>query len=330
MNDELKRALIEDFPKVYLGTRIDVGNGWEPLLRRLGSRLATLIPDLPDRPYDGPLMPGYLVDATRKSSGLHLWLRGLHPPEALIDELHVAEVEARETCDACGAPGEFRKAGKVVRCDAHAPAPSGLDAIYARRDVSPRGPLEQAMRPQTIGDVVGQDAAIEAMLTLIDSDMPRHVILYGPPGVGKTTAARAIHAALVQSPRSLLKADAPFVEIDGSAVVFDRRNNINSLLGSFLPAFYGAASYRAKDTGLPDFFPGAVTQAHGGVLFVDEIGEMQIDLLNRLLKVMEDGFVSAEALGATPRALSTDDDDDEETTEAERTSSNMGRRQTSS
>jgi len=60
--------------------------------------------------------------------------------------------------------------------------------------------------------------------------------------VGKPTAVRAVHAALIASPRSLLRNDSPFVEIDGSAIIHDSRNNINGLMGHYLPPTYSGAS----------------------------------------------------------------------------------------
>ena len=48
----------------------------------------------------------------------------------------------------------------------------------------------QQLRPQSLRDIVGQEAAIRALLAKISSPYPQHVILYGPPGVGKTTVAR--------------------------------------------------------------------------------------------------------------------------------------------
>lgn len=49
------------------------------------------------------------------------------------------------------------------------------------------------------------------------------------------------------------------------------------------------------DTGIPEPKPGLVTEAHGGILFIDEIGEMDPMLLNKLLKVLEDKRVKFES-----------------------------------
>ncbi len=58
----------------------------------------------------------------------------------------------------------------------------------------------QQLRPQRLAEIVGQEGAIKALLAKISSPYPQHVILYGPPGVGKTTVARlALEAGKVAS-----------------------------------------------------------------------------------------------------------------------------------
>ena len=46
------------------------------------------------------------------------------------------------------------------------------------------------LRPKSLDQVVGQEPAIKALIAKLASPYPQHVILYGPPGVGKTTVAR--------------------------------------------------------------------------------------------------------------------------------------------
>ena len=46
------------------------------------------------------------------------------------------------------------------------------------------------LRPESFSEIVGQESAIKSLITKIASPYPQHIILYGPPGVGKTTAAR--------------------------------------------------------------------------------------------------------------------------------------------
>lgn len=69
----------------------------------------------------------------------------------------------------------------------------------------------------------------------------------------------------------------------------------NPLIGSVHDPIYQGARRDLADTGIPEPKPGLVTEAHGGILFIDEIGEMDPMLLNKLLKVMEDKRVRFES-----------------------------------
>ena len=84
------------------------------------------------------------------------------------------------------------------------------------------------------------------------------------------------------------KDDAPFVEVDGSTLRWDPRDITNPLLGSVHDPIYQGARRDLAETAVPEPKPGLVTDAHGGILFIDEIGEMDPMLLNKLLKVLED------------------------------------------
>ncbi|WP_270843097.1 Lon family ATP-dependent protease, partial [Mitsuokella multacida] len=117
---------------------------------------------------------------------------------------------------------------------------------------------------------------------------PQHLLLYGPPGVGKTTAARLVLEAARKKPASPFREDAPFVETDGTTLRWDPRDITNPLLGSVHDPIYQGAQKTLADSGIPEPKPGLVTEAHGGILFIDEIGEMDEMLQNKLLKVLED------------------------------------------
>ena len=89
-------------------------------------------------------------------------------------------------------------------------------------------------------------------------------------------------------------ADAKFVEVDASTLRFDERGIADPLIGSVHdPIYQGAGAYGVA--GIPQPKPGAVTKAHGGVLFLDEIGELHPIQMNKLLKVLEDRKVFLES-----------------------------------
>ena len=146
----------------------------------------------------------------------------------------------------------------------------------------------ELLRPKSLEEIVGQERAVKSLRAKLSSPYPQHLILYGPPGVGKTTAARLVLEAVRGSESSPFAEDAPFVETDGTTLRWDPRDMTNPLLGSVHDPIYQGAQKNLADSGVPEPKPGLVTDAHGGILFIDEIGEMDIMLQNKLLKVLED------------------------------------------
>ena len=157
-----------------------------------------------------------------------------------------------------------------------------LDSIHLTQSVM------ELLRPRDFSEIVGQERAVKSLLAKLSSPYPQHLLLYGPPGVGKTTAARLVLEAARKKPSSPFREDAPFVETDGTTLRWDPRDITNPLLGSVHDPIYQGAQKTLADSGIPEPKPGLVTEAHGGILFIDEIGEMDEMLQNKLLKVRED------------------------------------------
>lgn len=148
--------------------------------------------------------------------------------------------------------------------------------------------IMELLRPENLSEIIGQERAIKALKAKLSSPYPQHLILYGPPGVGKTTAARLVLQEACTQPHTPFNADAPFVETDGTTLRYDPRGITNPLLGSVHDPIYQGARRDLADSGIPEPKPGLVTDAHGGILFIDEIGELDDTLQNELLKVLED------------------------------------------
>jgi ATP-dependent Lon protease len=163
-----------------------------------------------------------------------------------------------------------------------------LERLHQLDRVTLRGSALDVVRPQTLSEVVGQGLAIESLMAKLASPYPQHVLLYGPPGVGKTTVARLVLEAAKAFPQSPFQDTAPFVEADGTTLRWDPREVTNPLLGSVHDPIYQGARRELAESGIPEPKTGLVTEAHGGVLFIDEIGEMDPILQNKLLKVLED------------------------------------------
>ncbi len=155
-------------------------------------------------------------------------------------------------------------------------------------------PLSEKTRPNSFKEIIGQDDGLRALKAALCGPNPQHVIIYGPPGIGKTAAARAALNEAKKIPFSPFKEDAPFIEMDATTLRFDERGIADPLIGSVHdPIYQGAGAYGAA--GIPQPKPGAVTKAHGGVLFIDEIGELHPIQMNKLLKVLEDRKVYLES-----------------------------------
>nr|WP_152967806.1 Lon family ATP-dependent protease [Oxobacter pfennigii] len=148
--------------------------------------------------------------------------------------------------------------------------------------------LMEMLRPSEMNEIIGQERAIKALISKVSSPFPQHVILYGPPGVGKTTAARLALEKAKELKYTPFTKRSKFVEVDGTTLRWDPREITNPLLGSVHDPIYQGSKRELAEGGIPEPKPGLVTEAHGGVLFIDEIGELDEMLQNKLLKVLED------------------------------------------
>ena len=162
------------------------------------------------------------------------------------------------------------------------------EALEALEKVHLTQSVMELLRPKTFDEIVGQERAVRSLMAKLSSPYPQHLLLYGPPGVGKTTAARLVLEAAKKRAVSPFAETAPFVEPDGTTRRWDPRDMTNPLLGSVHDPIYQGAQKNLADSGVPEPKPGLVTDAHGGILFIDEIGEMDEMLQNKLLKVLED------------------------------------------
>ena len=162
-----------------------------------------------------------------------------------------------------------------------------MDRLNDMNSISLTMPLTEKSRPKTLKEVIGQENGITALKAALCGTNPQHVIIYGPPGVGKTAAARLVLEEAKKSIQSPFGINSKFVEIDATTIRFDERGIADPLIGSVHdPIYQGAGALGIA--GIPQPKEGAVTKAHGGILFIDEIGELHPTELNKLLKVLED------------------------------------------
>lgn len=169
-----------------------------------------------------------------------------------------------------------------------------LDKLQKLREVSLTEPLAEKTRPTTFAEIIGQEEGLKALRAALCGPNPQHVLIYGPPGIGKTAAARLILDEAKRNPLSPFGAAAKFIEMDATTARFDERGIADPLIGTVHdPIYQGAGPLGVA--GIPQPKPGAVTKAHGGILFIDEIGELHHVQMNKLLKVLEDRKVFLES-----------------------------------
>lgn len=170
-----------------------------------------------------------------------------------------------------------------------------LEKLRRMREIKLTEPLSEKTRPSSFDEIIGQERGIKSLKAALCGPNPQHIIIYGPPGVGKTAAARLVLEEAKKNPFSPFKESAKFIEMDATTVRFDDRGIADPLIGSVHdPIYQGAGAMGIA--GIPQPKPGAVTKAHGGILFLDEIGELHPIQMNKLLKVLEDRKVLLESI----------------------------------
>src|ERR1019366_9911185 len=162
--------------------------------------------------------------------------------------------------------------GVVVR-DAYLRAGSVLQLgrVSLRFRPSDRStPLPLSSRTE-LGALVGRSAAMRACFAVLERAAASDAVLLmeGETGTGKSQAARAVH-------RLSARSGGPFLTVDCGAIP---ANLVESeLFGHRRGAFTGAVEDRA----------GVFEAADGGTVFLDEIGELPLDVQPKLLKALED------------------------------------------
>ena len=127
----------------------------------------------------------------------------------------------------------------------------------------------KALKQLAPSTLVGHSPSINQLRQTVDKVAPTNsrILIVGPPGAGKELAARAIHAHSA-------RAEGPFVVINAAAMTPERME----------VEMFGVE----QTTGAGERKIGALEEAHGGTLFIDEIADMPRETQNKILRVLVD------------------------------------------
>src|SRR5690242_19718583 len=146
------------------------------------------------------------------------------------------------------------------------------------------GYLRRELRRLTgLDNIIGQSPKMKAIFDMIQTVAPQNsrVLITGESGTGKELVARAIH-------ENSARAQTPFITINCGA--FPETLLESELFGYMKGAFTGANENRQ----------GLFQAAHGGTLFMDEIGNMSLTMQVKLYRVLQEGKVRP--IGSTEEA----------------------------
>jgi transcriptional regulator with GAF, ATPase, and Fis domain len=145
---------------------------------------------------------------------------------------------------------------------------------------------QEVDRQFNFGEIIGQSSALSNIFMKVEQVAPMNatVLLLGETGTGKGIIARAIHCSSSRKSRPLITVDCTTLP----ATLVE-----SELFGRERGAFTGSDSRQI----------GRFELADGGTIFLDEIGEMPLELQSKLLRVIQDG--EFERLGS-PRTIKTD------------------------
>jgi transcriptional regulator with GAF, ATPase, and Fis domain len=130
---------------------------------------------------------------------------------------------------------------------------------------------EAVVEAKAFGDLVGQSAALRHIVSQIDLVAPTDasVLILGETGTGKELVAHEIH-------RRSKRRDGPLVRVNCASI--PRELFESEFFGHMRGSFTGAVKDRA----------GRFETAEGGSIFLDEVGEIPMDVQNKLLRVLQE------------------------------------------
>ena len=183
--------------------------------------------------------------------------------------------ELKKAEEALRATHEELEAEVAVRREAEQKLRSALEEVEELRDRLQEENIylqEEIKTEHNFDEIIGQSPAIKNVLSAIETVAPTeaNVVIMGETGTGKELVARGIHGL---SPRK----DKPLVKVNCASIPKELFES--EFFGHVKGAFTGAVKDRA----------GRFQIADEGILFLDEVGEIPLEMQSKLLRVLQDG-----------------------------------------
>ena len=147
-------------------------------------------------------------------------------------------------------------------------ADRALETSRLRREVKEL----KALAPSAT-TLVGKSPAITQLRQVVEKAAPTNsrILIVGPPGSGKELVARSLHALSA-------RANAPFVAINAAAITPERMET----------ELFGVDRSNGSNGSTEGRTTGALEDAHGGTLFIDEVADLPRETQNKILRVLVD------------------------------------------
>jgi len=197
--------------------------------------------------------------------GTHLRLR--HAEEALRNAQNTLELRVQQrTAELQASNQALRESEERTRR-----ALEEIEALKSQLELHNDYLQEAVIEAKAFGDLVGQSAALRHIVSQIDLVAPTEasVLILGETGTGKELVAHEIH-------RRSKRKDGPLVRVNCASI--PRELFESEFFGHMRGSFTGAVKDRA----------GRFETAEGGTIFLDEVGEIPMDIQNKLLRVLQE------------------------------------------